>query len=298
VYVNILVPSDIVPVKRVSPIRVKKRTVWREKPEGQPIERGREWMSDNLFVADSQASQLRGLLTGSCAFHVAAAVAVAIFFLTQAHRVPPLVKASRPLMMPAMLSFMPVAEAAVPKPAPKASTPSAPKPVPQPPAAAPPPSSHEEAPPPFEAPSTIAPDSASNDDGPHGVEGGVDGGVAGGTVGGVVGGAVGGTGGGPGGDGEAGAVRLGPGIEAPRKIKDVKPVYPYSAVVGQHRGTVIIEATVGADGKVHEAKVIRSVPTLDRAALVAVRQWEFLPARMNGDPIAVIVTVVVQFAIF
>jgi hypothetical protein len=178
--VNILVPPDIVPVKRVSPIRVKKRTVWREKPEGEPIDRGREWMSDNLFVVDSKASQLRGLVTSSCTVHVIAAVAVIIFLVTQAHRVPPLAKVSAPLVMPAMLAFIPVAEASTPQPAPKAARPSAPKPVPQPPAAAPPPltSSHEETPAPIEAPSTIAPDSASNDNGPQGVDGGVEGGVA------------------------------------------------------------------------------------------------------------------------
>jgi protein TonB len=298
VYVNILVPSDIVPVKRVSPIRVKPRTVWREKPEGEPITRGREWMTDNLFVVDSRASQLRGLVTGSCAVHVIAALALVAFLLTQAHRVAPMVKVSAPLVMPVMLTLVPVAVAAAPQPAPKASTPSAPKPVPQPPAAAPPLlTSHEDLPPPIEAPSTIAPDSASTD-GPQGVEGGVDGGVAGGTVGGVVGGGVGVVGESAGGSGPTGPVHLGPGIDPPRKIKDVKPIYPYTALAGQQRGTVIIEATVGPDGKVHEVKVIRSVATLDRAALAAVRQWEFLPARMNGVPIAVIVNVVVQFAIF
>ena len=124
--------------------------------------------------------------------------------------------------------------------------------------------------------------------------------MAGGTVGGVVGGAVDGSGdaGSGGGGGGGGPVRLAPGIDPPKKIKDVKPVYPVMALSAQHRGTVIIEATVGADGKVHEAKVIRSVATLDHSALAAVRQWEFLPARKNGVPIAVIVTFVVQFAIF
>jgi protein TonB len=60
---------------------------------------------------------------------------------------------------------------------------------------------------------------------------------------------------------------------------------------------VIVEATVGADGKVHEAKIVHSIPPLDQAALDAVRQWEFAPSRLNGVPVAVIVTILVQFAI-
>lgn len=297
---NILVPPDIVPVKRVSPIKVKKRTVWRERPEGQPIERGREWMGDNLFVADSYTSQLGRLVPASFTVHLVAAAAVVLFVvLAQADRVPRLVKVSAPLVMPVMMSLVPVAEAAPPKAAARATAPSPPRPVPQPPAAAPPPAASDEdasPPPPLEAPSTIAPDRAS-DDGPHGVDAGVEGGVAGGTVGGVAGGVVG---------GEvvpvvrsrpAGPVRLRAGIDPPRKIKDVKPMYPAFALAGFKRGTVIIEATIGVDGKVQEATVVRSVPAFDRAALDAVRQWEYMPARLDGEPIAVIMMVVVQFAI-
>jgi protein TonB len=46
-----------------------------------------------------------------------------------------------------------------------------------------------------------------------------------------------------------------------------------------------------------DAAVVRSIPELDRAALDAVRQWEFVPASLNGTPIAVIVTVIVNFSI-
>ena len=83
-----------------------------------------------------------------------------------------------------------------------------------------------------------------------------------------------------------------------RRSKTPRPVYPAGALSDQARGTVVVEATVGVDGKVAGARVIRSIPQLDEAALEAVRQWEFLPARMNGAPVAVIITVVVNFAIF
>jgi len=41
--------------------------------------------------------------------------------------------------------------------------------------------------------------------------------------------------------------------------------------------------------------VIKSIPLLDEAALDAVKQWQFEPTLMNGQPIPVIMTVTVNF---
>jgi len=57
----------------------------------------------------------------------------------------------------------------------------------------------------------------------------------------------------------------------------------------------IVEATIGADGKVIDAKVLRSVPLLDQAALDAVRQWEYAPTLLNGVPVPVVMTVTINF---
>jgi protein TonB len=61
------------------------------------------------------------------------------------------------------------------------------------------------------------------------------------------------------------------------------------------QGVVVIEATIGADGRVKDAHVLRSVPLLDEAALAAVRQWVYTPTRLNGEPVSVIMTVTVHF---
>ncbi len=90
-------------------------------------------------------------------------------------------------------------------------------------------------------------------------------------------------------------VRVGGQIMPPRKIKDVQPVYPAIAQSARVSGTVTIEATIGPDGKVTDAKVVRSVPLLDQAALDAVRQWEYLPTLLNGVPVPVVMTVTVNF---
>ena len=75
------------------------------------------------------------------------------------------------------------------------------------------------------------------------------------------------------------------------------PVYPPVAQSAGVAGPVIIQAWVGVDGKVKDAKILVSIPLLDAAALEAVRQWEFAPVRTNGTPVAVTTTVVVNFTL-
>jgi protein TonB len=92
-------------------------------------------------------------------------------------------------------------------------------------------------------------------------------------------------------------VRMHSGIEAPQKISDKAPVYPAIATAARVEGLVILEATIDEAGQVVDLKVLRSVPMLDAAALDAVKQWRYRPARLNGVPIPVIVTVTVRFAL-
>jgi TonB family protein len=92
-------------------------------------------------------------------------------------------------------------------------------------------------------------------------------------------------------------VRVGGTIKPPQKTRDVRPVYPPIAHSARVQGVVIIEATIGPAGAVQDAKVIRSIPLLDQAALEAVRQWVFTPTLLNGIPVPVIMTVTVQFTL-
>jgi protein TonB len=126
-----------------------------------------------------------------------------------------------------------------------------------------------------------------------GVVGGVTGGIPGGTLGGVVGGIA----PPPPPPPPAAPVRVGGDIKEPKKIKDVKPVYPQIAQTAKVQGIVIIEATIGKDGSVKDAKVLRSVPLLDQAALDAVRQWKFTPTLLNNVPVEVVMTVTVNFTL-
>jgi TonB family protein len=84
-------------------------------------------------------------------------------------------------------------------------------------------------------------------------------------------------------------------IKPPTKVKDVTPVYPAIARSARVAGAVVIAATIDEEGKVIDAKVVRSVPMLDQAALDAVQQWEYMPTLLNGVPVPVLVTVTINF---
>lgn len=84
-------------------------------------------------------------------------------------------------------------------------------------------------------------------------------------------------------------------VKAPAKTHDAAPLYPALAQAARVQGVVIIQATIGVDGRVVDAAILRSVPLLDDAALTAVRQWRYTPTLLNGQPVAVVMTVTVDF---
>jgi protein TonB len=113
-------------------------------------------------------------------------------------------------------------------------------------------------------------------------------GVLGGTVGGVVGGVIGGTGDGPVMDFD----------QPPRLLHQVKPQYPQEAFVKKVEGVVELSVLIDAGGSVSQARVIRSIPLLDAAAVQCVRQWRFSPAIKDGRPVATEARVPITFRIF
>jgi len=92
-----------------------------------------------------------------------------------------------------------------------------------------------------------------------------------------------------------GPIRVGNDVPIPRKLKDVRPAPPLDPQTAGAQGVVVLDATIDPDGKVSNARVVRSVPLLDAAAVAAVRQWEFTPTVIEGRPVPVILTVTVNF---
>jgi TonB family protein len=92
-------------------------------------------------------------------------------------------------------------------------------------------------------------------------------------------------------------IRVGGNVRTPTKIKDVRPAYPPVAQQARVQGVVIIEAIIDDRGEIANARVLRSIPLLDDAALSAVSQWQFTPTLLNGAPVGVIMTVTVNFTL-
>jgi protein TonB len=93
------------------------------------------------------------------------------------------------------------------------------------------------------------------------------------------------------------AIRPHSGIKPPARVVYVAPVYPLAARLAHKEGVVIIEATIDEQGNVTGTQLLRSIPLLDEAALVAVRQWKFSPTLLNETPVSIVMTVTVNFTL-
>jgi TonB family protein len=127
---------------------------------------------------------------------------------------------------------------------------------------------------------------------PAGFTSRVSGGVVGGTVGGIVVGPP--TTSQPPPPPSA-PVRVGGNLRTPVRIQDAEPVMPALAQQAGVRGLVVLEITIAADGHVSDAKVLRSIPLLDAAAIEAAKKWRYEPTLLNGAPVPVIMTATVNF---
>lgn len=124
-----------------------------------------------------------------------------------------------------------------------------------------------------------------------GTVGGIPGGVVGGVEGGVVGGVIGGSGSGP--------LPVSQVATPPQVLSRVLPEYPRRARRQGIEGLVVLEAILDQYGKIEEEiTVLQSVPLLDEAAITALRQWRFTPARdQHGRAVRVILEVPIRFVL-
>ncbi len=79
-----------------------------------------------------------------------------------------------------------------------------------------------------------------------------------------------------------------------------KPVYPEQERKDGVEGIVILAVDISAAGAVAGAKVEKPVeghPAFNAAALAAVQQWRFEPARLDGKPVDISIRVPVKFAL-
>jgi periplasmic protein TonB len=65
----------------------------------------------------------------------------------------------------------------------------------------------------------------------------------------------------------------------------VEPLYPREAREQRIEGTVVVHLQIGTDGHVRSSRELSGPAPLVPAALAAVREWRFIPALLNGQPI-------------
>jgi TonB family protein len=81
-------------------------------------------------------------------------------------------------------------------------------------------------------------------------------------------------------------------------VKKTQPAYPMIAKMAREQGVVVLAATIGTDGRIHDLEVLASPsPLLAESAADAVKRWEYRPYLLNGVQVKVDTVVNVTFAL-
>ncbi len=84
-------------------------------------------------------------------------------------------------------------------------------------------------------------------------------------------------------------------VQQARLIHSVPPIYPELAKTTRVSGDVVVDALIDAKGNVTTVKVISGPVLLQQAAIATVRQWKYEPARLDGQAVAMHLSVTVKF---
>lgn len=85
-------------------------------------------------------------------------------------------------------------------------------------------------------------------------------------------------------------------VTPPRSIEKVAPSYSEDARKEKVEGVVIVQAVIDKDGTVSRVRALKRLhPSLDEAALEAIRRWRFEPALLDGEPVAVHYNLTINF---
>jgi TonB family protein len=78
-------------------------------------------------------------------------------------------------------------------------------------------------------------------------------------------------------------------------LYSVQPLYPPDAAQKHIEGTVKLAAVIGKDGRVMGLGVISGPTALVPAALSAAREWRYVPALLNGEPVETQTDITIEF---
>lgn len=79
--------------------------------------------------------------------------------------------------------------------------------------------------------------------------------------------------------------------KAPIIIEQVQPQYPETARQDSLEGTVLVKVLIDRKGRVQQVEIITSdAEIFNQPALDAAKQWLFIPAMFQGQPICILVS--------
>jgi len=90
-------------------------------------------------------------------------------------------------------------------------------------------------------------------------------------------------------------VRASVDVAPPRRVVGGPPAYPDLARAARVEGRVVVECTIGPDGRISSPRVVSGHPLLASAALEAIARWVYTPTLLNGVPVSVLMNVSVDF---
>jgi TonB family protein len=93
--------------------------------------------------------------------------------------------------------------------------------------------------------------------------------------------------------------KIGDGVTPPVLTHSVDAEFTQKAKLAKHEGVSVVSCVVDSDGMPQRVHTIRKLGMgLDEKAIEAVRQYRFKPGMLNGKPVAVAITIEVNFHIY
>jgi TonB family protein len=94
-------------------------------------------------------------------------------------------------------------------------------------------------------------------------------------------------------------LRVGGNVQAAKIVRMTRPIYPPQMKEARVTGTVVLQAVISREGNVLNLESISPEvhPDLVEAAMEAVRQWQYEPTLLNGEPVEIVTLININFTL-
>jgi TonB family protein len=92
-------------------------------------------------------------------------------------------------------------------------------------------------------------------------------------------------------------ITIGGNVQQAKLVRQPKPEYPALAKQARISGVVHLQVVIAADGTVKDIALLSGHPLLVPPSMEAVKQWQYQPTLLNGQPVEVLTQVDVNFTL-